>query len=180
MTEQLQPLAKSATFFEVLGLPRAMALQGSAIEKAFRETSKRVHPDKFAGADPSQRKIALDYTTFVNDAYRTLKDPQRRAEYLMSLDGVRIGDESSTTRDPELLMEMLELQETLESTQDPAELKAMRIKTQLRKMSLLELLTLFFDQQQGTKEKAVSRLQELRYLERLLERIDARLEAQEN
>lgn len=176
MDETLQPLPKSTTYFEVLGLPRAMRQDSQTIERAFRETSKRVHPDRFSTASPEQRRIALDYTTFVNDAYRTLRDAQRRAEYLMSLEGVRIGDERSTTRDPELLMEMLELQEKLEHLAAGEPVEKMGAEMAARKKTLLDRLARFFDDHEGTKDAAIAMLEQLRFLERLLERIDTKLE----
>jgi molecular chaperone HscB len=177
MDEKLQPISKSATFFDALGLPRAMKLDKEAIERGFREASKRVHPDRFASAAPEERRLSVDHTVFVNDAYRTLKDPQRRAEYLMSLEGVAVGKEETTIHDPGLLMEMLELQESLEGA--PAEkLETMNNELKVRKKALLDRAASWFDEKIGSRDATVTLLHELRFVERLLERIDFKLEEQ--
>lgn len=177
MSEKLQPISRSATFFDALGLPRAMKLDKDALERGFREASKRVHPDRFASADPSDRKLSVEHTVFVNDAYRTLKDPQRRAEYLMSLEGVAVGKEETTIRDPALLMEMLELQEELETAKGE-KLEQLDVALKGRKKALLDRAASWFDAREGSQEATVTVLHELRFIERLLERIDFKLEEQ--
>src|SRR5438874_10527980 len=88
--KKVQPVSKSASFFEVLGLPPRMTVDLAALEKSYREISRKVHPDRFGMATSVERKLALEQTTRLNDAYRTLKDPQKRAEYLLELEGVKI------------------------------------------------------------------------------------------
>jgi molecular chaperone HscB len=164
------------TFFEVLGVPRAMRLDAQQLDRAYREVSKQTHPDR---AEAAERRAALDRTVIVNDAYRTLKDPQRRAEYLMSLEGVDVASERNTTSNKPLLMEMLELQEELESTHGSDALDALRARMLGRKKKLLEGLAAYFDDSSGEKEDAVDHLIELRYVDRLLQGIDQKLEAHE-
>jgi len=75
--------------FAVLGLPRGFALDEGALDERFRNLSRKLHPDRFARATARERRFSLEQTTALNDAYRTLQDPARRAEHLLELRGVR-------------------------------------------------------------------------------------------
>jgi molecular chaperone HscB len=99
----------AADHFRVLGIGRRYAIDLAGAEAAFKERSRQVHPDRFAKADPRARRASLAQTVQLNEAWRTLKDPVRRAEYLLTLAGHRIAAEAP----PALLMEMLELREGL-------------------------------------------------------------------
>ncbi len=104
--------------FAVFGLPRAFEVDPIALEKRFRELSFEHHPDRHARESARERLIALEKTTALNDAYRTLRDPLRRAAHLLALNGLQI--ESESGRDsamaklpPEFLEEIMELREAL-------------------------------------------------------------------
>ena len=108
--------------FEVLGIARAYHLIAADLETRYLALQKETHPDRFAKALPRERMEAVVRNTELNDAYKVLKDPIKRAEYLLKLEGVDIGDEKpqSTTGatkqlvvDPKLLMEIMELREQL-------------------------------------------------------------------
>src|SRR3954468_17324743 len=75
--------------FAVLGLPRRYDVDGATLDEQFRALSRKLHPDRFARASAKERRFSLEQTTLVNDAYRTLRDPARRAEHLLELRGVR-------------------------------------------------------------------------------------------
>jgi molecular chaperone HscB len=79
--------------FTILGLPRAYELDERALEETFRALSRKLHPDRFARATPRERRFSLEQTTLLNDAYRTLRDPVRRAEHLLALRGVKVAGE---------------------------------------------------------------------------------------
>jgi molecular chaperone HscB len=173
---KIQPLAKSYGLFESLSLPRRYALDRNALETAFREASKKVHPDRFAKDSPIERRLALEHTTLVNDAYRTLKDPARRAEHLLSLEGIKVGSEDARTKDPAFLMEMMELQEAVDDAKDRPTLERQEAEMQARQKKLLAQAERYFDHQEGTREQIARALDELRYLRRLGDSLEARLE----
>ena len=75
--------------FAVLGLPRSFDLDEGQVDERFRALSRKLHPDRFARASAKERRFSLEQTTLLNDAYRTLRDPARRAEHLLELRGVR-------------------------------------------------------------------------------------------
>jgi molecular chaperone HscB len=108
-------------YFRVFGLPRAFQVDLAALEHEFHRLSRRVHPDRFARAGENERQFSLADTALLNDAYRTLKDPLTRTEYLLTLEGAEIGEEHSgkdrkdVSRVPDdLLEEAFELNMQLE------------------------------------------------------------------
>ena len=111
-----------ADYFSVFDLPRRLALDEKALERAFYRKSREVHPDRFARANVEKQQWSLEQTALLNDAYRALKEPIARTEYLLRLEGVTVADEarSSAAADnkknipPELLAEVFELNMQLE------------------------------------------------------------------
>jgi len=107
--------------FAVLGVPRAYDLDLTALEARYKDLSRKLHPDRFARADPRARKASLQRTVMLNEAWRALKEPLKRAEYLLELGGVKLATDDGGARSggvaapPALLMEILELREELET-----------------------------------------------------------------
>ena len=98
-------------YFEVFGLPKILGLDLEALEKKFHELSRKYHPDYFSTASAAEKTQAVRMTALVNDAYRTLRHPVRRVEYLLSLFGFK-ADGSKVPQS--LLMEVFEINEQLE------------------------------------------------------------------
>jgi molecular chaperone HscB len=108
-------------FFQVFDLERHFGIDLPALEQNFHRLSRKVHPDRFARAGENERQWSLADTALLNDAYRTLKDPLRRTEYLLKLEGAEIGEEHSgkDRKDPsrvpaDLLEEVFDLNMQLE------------------------------------------------------------------
>jgi molecular chaperone HscB len=104
-------------YFTVFGLPRKLTVDGAALQRRFYELSREHHPDFHQGAAPEQQAETLARSALVNRAYRALRDPLPRVEYLIALEEGREVREGATDkpRAPrELLEEMLEVQEALE------------------------------------------------------------------
>jgi molecular chaperone HscB len=80
-------------YFQVFGLDRKFQIDLSSLENEFHRLSRKVHPDRFARAGENERQWSLADTALLNDAYRTLKDPLHRTEYLLKLEGAEIGEE---------------------------------------------------------------------------------------
>src|SRR5881296_178392 len=98
-------------YFEVFGLPRQLGIDTLALEKKFYELSRECHPDYFTTASPAEKTQAVRMTALLNDAYRTLRHPIRRVEYLLSLYGFK----SDGSKVPQaLLMEVFEINEQME------------------------------------------------------------------
>ena len=108
-------------YFQVFGLERRFQVDLPMLEHEFHRLSRKVHPDRFARAGENERQWSLADTALLNDAYRTLKDPLHRTEYLLKLEGAEIGEEHSgkDRKDPsrvpaDLLEEVFELNMQLE------------------------------------------------------------------
>ena len=108
-------------YFSVFGMEPRLNLDLAELEHEFHRLSRKVHPDRFARAGDNERQWSLADTALLNDAYRTLKDPLHRTEYLLKLQGAEIGEEHSgkDRKDPsrvpaDLLEEVFELNMQLE------------------------------------------------------------------
>ena len=111
-------------FFSVFSLEPRLNIDLAALEQSFHRLSRKLHPDRFARAQENEKQWSLADTALLNDAYRTLKDPIHRTEYLLKLEGAEIGEEhagkdrrgqSDPSRVPaDLLEEVFELNMQLE------------------------------------------------------------------
>jgi len=124
---KVQP-AVPVDYFTFFGFPRKLDLNTSALEKEFYALSRRLHPDIFGQADSRERAWSLEQSSMLNDAYRTLKDPIKRTEYLLRLEGVELEEQSKQATEkaratgelkkqvvpPDLLEEVFELNMHLE------------------------------------------------------------------
>ena len=99
------PLARSADFFSFLGLPRKLNLDMADLEQRYRALSRQFHPDYFYNAPPAERRASLEKSSYLNDAYRALKNPASRVEYLLQLEGLAArGPEEAARQVPPALL----------------------------------------------------------------------------
>jgi molecular chaperone HscB len=99
--------------FEALGLEPAFGLDLVALEQRHRDLSRALHPDRYAASGAAERRLALGRAIEVNEAFRHLKDPVRRAEALLARRGVHTGEGKEPPASPALLMEVRERREAL-------------------------------------------------------------------
>src|SRR5580765_6460352 len=81
-------LGRHGDFFSFLGLPRRLVIDAGDLERRFRELSRKFHPDYFYNASPAERLASLERSSYLNDAYRTLKQPISRIAYLLEIEGM--------------------------------------------------------------------------------------------
>src|ERR1700685_520604 len=86
-------------YFEFFTLPRKLTLDVPALEKQFYTLSRKLHPDRFASKTVAEQEAALAQSSLLNDAYRTLKDPILRTQYLLKLGGVELEEQSKAATD---------------------------------------------------------------------------------
>ena len=101
-------------YYELLGLPRSLRLSLEDLQQRYYDLSRRLHPDRFMRKPEAERQRALEMSSALNDAYRTLKEPIQRAHYLLNLEGFDMGEQRSKDVPPELLEEVFELNMALE------------------------------------------------------------------
>jgi molecular chaperone HscB len=99
--------------FDLFQLPPKFDLDLTALDAAFRDVQGRVHPDRFVNATPTEKRVAMQWATRANEAYQTLKNPQKRAQYLCELNGVDLQTESNTAMPMDFLMQQMEWREAL-------------------------------------------------------------------
>jgi len=130
---KVQPLSKELDYFACMGLPRLLNIDTDALETKFYELSRTFHPDFYQNKTPTEQAISLGNAALLNTAYRTLKDPIRRTEYLLQLEAGSAKD-IRTSPPADLFEEILELQEDLEEfrsasrDEDPAGVEQLRAK----------------------------------------------------
>ena len=104
--------------FSLFALPRKLWIEMSTLEKKFLELSWKLHPDKFVNASPEEQETSLKRSSELNDAYRVLRDPVARVEYLLEIEGMRKEGEHKQQAPPELLEEVFELNESLDQLRE--------------------------------------------------------------
>lgn len=164
----------SRNHFELFGLPERFAVDEAALDRAFRALQTEVHPDKHASSSDADRRLALQSSARVNEAYRTLRDVVLRAEYLLSLHGVKAGDEMDTSLSMEFLEEALERREAVADAAaagDEETLERMlgevRAEARSREKELEHLLD-----HEHAWDTARNKVRELKFLSKLAQDID--------
>ncbi|MEJ2060519.1 MAG: Fe-S protein assembly co-chaperone HscB [Gammaproteobacteria bacterium] len=104
------------SYFELFGLPVGFDVDSDQLKTRYQKLQSELHPDRFAGADAQAKRLSVQATSLVNEAYGTLRDPRLRARYLLHLKGVEFDDERETSSDPEFLMQQMELRERLDES----------------------------------------------------------------
>jgi molecular chaperone HscB len=120
-------LGRHGDYFAFLGLPRRLRLDPADLERRFRELSRQFHPDYFYNATAAERRASLERSSYLNDAYRALKNPVTRLEYLLRTEGVSVSGSAETaeregfsraTPPPALLEEVFALNEELDEIRE--------------------------------------------------------------
>ncbi|MEG1834319.1 MAG: Fe-S protein assembly co-chaperone HscB [Burkholderiaceae bacterium] len=109
--------------FALFGLAPRFRIDEAALANAYRDLQARVHPDRFAAASAPERRVAMQWAARANEAYQTLRDPQRRAAYLCESRGAKIQAETNTVMPTAFLMQQMEWREALDEARagrDPA------------------------------------------------------------
>ncbi len=115
---KIQPLPAGADFFQFFGLPQKLTVDSEALEKEFHKLSWKLHPDNFVRASEFERNLSLERSSELNDAYRTLREPIARVEYLLLRLGLRKEGTTKQQAPPELLEEVFELNESLDELRE--------------------------------------------------------------
>jgi molecular chaperone HscB len=122
-------LGRHGDYFTFFGLPRQLTLDGQDLERRFRELSRKFHPDYFYNAPPSERLASLERSSYLNDAYRALRNPVTRIEHLLAIEGLPSANSQAASAGhgagakvpPALLEEVFELNEELDEIRDARE-----------------------------------------------------------
>jgi molecular chaperone HscB len=113
LRRKLPYLTLMQNHFDLFQLPATFAIDAGALDAAFRDVQGQVHPDRFVNATDAEKRVAMQWATRANEAYQTLKNPQKRAQYLCELHGVDLKTESNTAMPMDFLMQQMEWREAL-------------------------------------------------------------------
>jgi molecular chaperone HscB len=157
--------------FELFGLTPAYALETESLERSYREIQSRIHPDRYAHAGDAERRASMQWTTRVNEAYRTLKSPVQRAKYLLEMNGVDVQFETNTQMPTDFLLQQLELREALAGAKQPAALDELLAGVRRQQRLLEQGIAQFID---GSKDYAAAagEVRKLMFLDKLVAEID--------
>ncbi|GAA5235436.1 Fe-S protein assembly co-chaperone HscB [Verticiella sediminum] len=165
-----------ADHYALLGLPRRYALDRAALDTAWRELQAKVHPDRYATASEAERRVAMQWASRVNEAYRVLRSPLQRARYLCELAGVDVGAETNTAMSPGFLMQQMQWREALDEareTRSADALDALNDEIDDARTRIQREVTGMLDGSPPDAAAAAARVREWMFLERLAEQVEA-------
>jgi molecular chaperone HscB len=164
--------------FELFGLPAHYRVDTAALERAYRALQGDVHPDRHAAGSDAERRLALQSSARVNEAYAALKDPVERARYLLALEGVDALDETDTRLPFDFLERQLERRELADDAAGAGDVPALeavleeiRRDATAREQELAALLDVH------DAAAARDRLRELKFLHKVAADVDAAIAA---
>ena len=165
--------------FELFGLPERFAQDRSAIDVRWKELQREAHPDRFAAQGAAAQRVAMQWSVRINEAYRRLKDPLKRAAYLCELRGAPLNAENNTAMPAEFLMEQMAWREELDEAQGEADLDALEDELNQARAQTLQRIELLLDKQ-GDAPAAAQQVRGLMFIERFGHDVQARFESIEN
>ena len=169
---QLGDLKKD--FFTFLGIPTGFDIDIAVLDQHYRTLQKQLHPDKFAVAPEAEKRMAMQLTAHLNEAYTTLKSPLDRGRYLLSLQGVDTNEELDTAMPKEFLMEQMELREQLDevdNTDNPM-VNLEQLRQLISEKSSVRVKQLSDSFGQHDLKKARNIVRELQFLDKIAEEIE--------
>jgi molecular chaperone HscB len=160
-------------FFVLFDLPRQQALDVEMLELRYRDIQAQVHPDRYAHLADSDKRLAMQWATHVNEAYQTLKDPLKRARYLLQLAGHDVALESNTAMSGAFLMEQMNLRETVSDAKEAGDIDALdALHRRVRKEIGGEYAQLQQALDARSLERAGALVRQLMFQEKLFQEID--------
>jgi len=165
----------SQNYFSLFGLPARYHCDAGKLDVAYRRLQSEVHPDRFAAADEAERRLALQSSARVNEAYRALRDPVERALYLLSLHGIQAMSETDTALPLDFLEYQLERREAIEAAAHRHDARGLNaLLTDVREESG-ELEHVLGDELDGARALEAARMtvRKLKFLSKLAADIDA-------
>jgi molecular chaperone HscB len=164
----------SRNHFELLGVPQRYRIDAAALERAYRDLQSDVHPDRHAAGTDADKRLALQASARVNEAYSVLRDPVARAEYLLLLRGVDASAETDSRLPVAFLTRQLERREDAEEAEDAHDerkLAALAAEVRDEAGELQGVVARALDA--GELDTARTRVREMRFLAKLADDLDA-------
>lgn len=112
------PPAADKNYFDLFGLPVGFDIDVADLAARYRKLAREAHPDRFVSGSDAERRLAMQVTTLLNEAFRVLKEPIQRARYLLEMKGISFPEGTVAAVAPGFLMQQMELRERLDELQN--------------------------------------------------------------
>jgi molecular chaperone HscB len=162
--------------FTLFGLPQRFALDRAALDQQWRDLQAQVHPDKFASEGTAAQRVAMQWAVRVNEAYRRLKEPLQRAQYLCELQGAPIQAENNTAMPTAFLMHQMSWREALDEAHTSAAVEALDDEVTAYEHQLLADIARLLDEAHDPAG-AAQQVRALMFVNRIRADIHQRLDA---
>lgn len=167
-------------YYSLFGLAESFSVDLGRLDEAYRHVQAQVHPDRFAHRPEAERRVAMQWATHANEAFRTLKNPLLRASYLLSRQGVKVDSERNTGMSHAFLMQQMEWREAVEeAAADASALQRLARDLGRDERVMLDDLKHVIDDVPDL-DKASELVRRLMFMEKLRRDIDESLERVEN
>ena len=175
-------LFESSNFFQLFSLPCGWKIDRKLLDARYRKLQQEFHPDRFVAKGDVDKRLAMQTTSLINQAYDTLKSPLKRAQYLLQLEDIDAGQESYITSDGQFLMQQIEFREALGDLNDSANPMAALNTLRSDVQSLYRQLQNDFEAQHlaANYNDALDTVAKMQFFAKLLDEIDQREEELED
>lgn len=163
----------SQNYFELFGLNPVFDLDPGKLHTEQQRLQSGFHPDRFVNASDQEKRLSVQMASRINQAYDSLRDPVKRARYLLEISGASLPDDSATTSDTEFLMEQIELREAIDACREHAEplqqCELMETRLEQKATRLADDFKSEFNR--GNLEKAVINSRKMQFVQRIQQQL---------
>ncbi|XAH21322.1 Fe-S protein assembly co-chaperone HscB [Xylophilus sp. GW821-FHT01B05] len=163
------------TDFELFAVPAVFAQDRAVLDARWKELQREAHPDRFAAQGAAAQRVALQWSVRINEAYRRLRDPLKRAAYLCELRGAPIEAENNTAMPTEFLMQQMEWREALDDAASVADVDRLERDVDAARAAALQRCAALLDEA-GDAASAAREVRALMFIARFAEDVGARQE----
>lgn len=171
-----------ANHFQLFDLPASFRLDTDKLEAAYRKLQNEVHPDRFAAAGESEKRLSMQWATKVNEAFQTLKKPLTRGTYLLHLHGIEALSEKHTAFPPDFLMQQMEWREAIAAARQASDVDALDKLTRELRAEAKRMEDQFAVELDDNNdyESAAATARKLKFMHKLIEEVGDAQEEIEN
>ncbi|RMX08445.1 Fe-S protein assembly co-chaperone HscB [Corticibacter populi] len=159
--------------FELLGLVQRFALDESELAARWKALQAQVHPDRFASGSAAEKRMAMQWSVRINEAYQRLRKPLSRATYLCELHGSPIGAEDNTSMPRQFLMQQMEWLEALDDAQNEQDVAPLEQEVEAARQTTVREVARLLDES-GDWAQAAEQIRAWMFLDRFQQRVHAR------
>ena len=166
------PPAADKNYFGLFGLPAGFDIDVTDLAARYRKLAREAHPDRFANGSDAERRLAMQMTTLLNEAFRVLKEPISRARYLLEMNGISFPEGTVAAIAPAFLMQQMELRERLDDLRnDRAGLEQFAVDIGALLRDKERVLSAQLGSQPWQPQPAMLTVQEMQFLDKLRKQI---------